>query len=116
MYGALDISTSALVAQRTRLNVIASNIANLETPGYRRVDVKFEEMLAKAIKSGRDFNPAEFKPELHRPMETPVKSNGNDVTLEAEVGNMVENSLRHKTYVRLVNKKYAQLNMAIKTP
>jgi flagellar basal-body rod protein FlgC len=28
MYGALDISTSALVAQRTRLNVIAANIAN----------------------------------------------------------------------------------------
>ena len=28
MYGALDISTSALVAQRTRLNVITANIAN----------------------------------------------------------------------------------------
>lgn len=31
MYGALDISTSALVAQRTRLNVIAANIANQKT-------------------------------------------------------------------------------------
>ncbi len=30
MYGALDISTSGMVAQRTRLNVIASNIANSE--------------------------------------------------------------------------------------
>jgi flagellar basal-body rod protein FlgC len=31
MYGALDISTSALVAQRTRLNVISANLANRDT-------------------------------------------------------------------------------------
>lgn len=31
MFGALDISTSALVAQRTRLNVIAANLANQNT-------------------------------------------------------------------------------------
>jgi flagellar basal-body rod protein FlgC len=31
MYGALDISTSGLVAQRTRLNVAAANIANKDT-------------------------------------------------------------------------------------
>ncbi len=30
MFGALDISTSALIAQRTRLNVIAGNIANMQ--------------------------------------------------------------------------------------
>jgi flagellar basal-body rod protein FlgC len=46
MFGALDISTSGLVAQRTRLNVIAGNIANMHatrgpngepTPYQRRV-------------------------------------------------------------------------------
>ncbi|MHC5024971.1 MAG: flagellar basal body rod protein FlgC [Planctomycetota bacterium] len=31
MYGALDISTSGLVAQRTRLNVVAANLANKDT-------------------------------------------------------------------------------------
>ena len=31
MYGALDVSTSALVAQRTRMNVIAANMANMNT-------------------------------------------------------------------------------------
>jgi len=31
MYGSLDISTSALVAHRTRLNVISTNIANAQT-------------------------------------------------------------------------------------
>lgn len=36
MFGALDISTSALVAQRTRMDVIAGNLANLYTT--RRLD------------------------------------------------------------------------------
>ena len=31
MYGSLDISTSALVAQRTRLNIVAANVANSQT-------------------------------------------------------------------------------------
>lgn len=31
MYGALDISTSGMIAQRTRMNVIAANIANAST-------------------------------------------------------------------------------------
>ncbi len=51
MYGALDISTSALVAHRTRLNVIAANIANKRTilnendeyAPYRRRYVVFGE-------------------------------------------------------------------------
>ncbi len=49
MYGLLDVSTSALVAQRTRLNVIAANIANKDTilnadglyEPYRRRSVVF---------------------------------------------------------------------------
>lgn len=32
MFGSLDISTSALVAQRTRMDTIAGNIANASTP------------------------------------------------------------------------------------
>ena len=50
MFGALDTSTSALVAQRTRLNVISGNLANQfsvydengEYNPYRRRDVVFE--------------------------------------------------------------------------
>jgi len=36
MFGTLDTSTSALVAQRIRLDTIAGNIANASVPGYHR--------------------------------------------------------------------------------
>jgi flagellar basal body rod protein FlgB len=47
--------------------------------------------------------------------ETPVKPNGNDTSLEVEVGEMVKNSLRHKAYIRLLSNKYNQIELAIGT-
>jgi len=44
---------------------------------------------------------------------TPLKSNGNDVNLEAEIGEMLKNSLRHAAYTRLLRRKFAQMETAI---
>jgi flagellar basal-body rod protein FlgB len=85
----------------------------MQTPGYRRMDVRFAEMLDKALSSGGKVKLSEIEPEVYQPMETAVKSNGNDVNLENEVGEMVKNTLRHKAYIRLLQKKYAQIDLAI---
>jgi flagellar basal body rod protein FlgB len=52
-------------------------------------------------------------PELYRPEKNPVKSNGNDVHLENEVGEMVKNTLRHKALIRLLTRKYKQIELAL---
>ena len=49
MFPALDISTSALVAQRVRLDAVSSNLANLSTPGYKALDVDFDETLDQQV-------------------------------------------------------------------
>ena len=100
-----DLLESGIKAESLRQKAIASNIANLETPGYRRIDVRFEELLTKALDEAGSVDLAEIAPQLHRPRQTPVKANGNDVNLEAEVGEMVKNSLLHKVYIRLLSKK-----------
>jgi flagellar basal-body rod protein FlgB len=110
----VELLEAGIRAESLRQKAIASNIANLETPGYRRIDVKFERSLAKALSSGRPVNIREIEPLLYRPEQTPLKSNGNDVSLEAEVGQMVKNTLRHKAYVRLLEKKYRQIELAIR--
>ncbi len=108
-----DFIEAGIKAESFRQRAIANNIANLETPGYRRLDVKFEELLAKAIDSKGTADLSEVQAELYQPRQTPVNSNGNDVNLETEIGQMVKNSLRHTAYVRLLNKKYQQLALAI---
>jgi flagellar basal-body rod protein FlgB len=111
-----ELLQAGIKAEHLRQKAIASNIANLETPGYRRVDIKFQDILAKAIDDDGSFDPEKIEPEFYKPKNTPLRANGNDVSLESEIGHMVENSLRHKTYVRLLNKKYKQMEMALQTP
>ncbi len=111
----LSLLEAGARAEGLRQKAIASNVANLQTPGYRRVDVRFEEFLEKALDSGRPVNPAELKAELFQPRTTELKANGNDVSWEAEVGHMMKNSIRHKTYLRLMSKIYQQMAQAINT-
>ena len=109
----INVIELGIRAENLRQKAIASNVANLETPEYRRVDVDFKDLLAKAMDASGDGELSDVEPQLYSPENTTVKSNGNDVSLELEVGQMVKNTLRHKTYVRLLHKKYAQMDMAM---
>ena len=108
-----DFLDAGIQAEALRQKAISNNIANLQTPGYERLDVKFEELLAKAIDSSGQAVLEKATPVLERPKQTPVNSNGNDVSLESEIGQMVKNTLRHTAYIRLLNKKYNQIELAI---
>jgi flagellar basal-body rod protein FlgB len=107
-----DVLGAGIRAETARQKTIANNVANSQTPGYRRVDVKFQDLLADAMDS-KDVNFNELTPEILQPNETTVNSEGNDVNLEMEVGNMVKNSLQYKTYVKILQKKYQQIESAI---
>lgn len=109
----VDLIDAGIKAENLRQKAIANNIANLETPGYRRVDVKFEEVLSKLLDSPGEINLNDLDPELYRPENTPVNSKGNDVNLESEIGKLVKNALFHKAYIRLLNNKYKQIDAAI---
>ncbi len=109
----IDLIDAGIKAETLRQKTIANNVANAETPGYRRIDVKFEDLLAKNLSKDGEVDIRDIDPEIFQPKDTPVKSNGNDVNWQNEVGNMVKNSLRHKAYVRLLEKKYRQIELAI---
>ncbi|MFA5238944.1 MAG: flagellar basal body rod protein FlgB [Phycisphaerae bacterium] len=109
----VDIISAGIRAEALRQKAITNNVANLQTPGYRRVDVKFKELLAQALDSSGAVDLDEIEAQIYQPKETVVQSNGNDVSLETEVGEMVKNSLHHKAYIRLLQKKYQQLELAI---
>jgi flagellar basal-body rod protein FlgB len=108
-----DAIEAGIRAETLRQKTIANNVANLETPGYRRKDVKFTELLAKAMDSDGAIDLRDIKPEIYQPETTAVSSNGNDVSLELEVGEMVKNTLRHKAFIKVLQKKYQQIDMAI---
>lgn len=109
----MQMIEAGIKAESVRQKAIASNVANLHTPGYRSVDVRFEELLGKAMDSADSLDLQDVQSELYEPGTTPVQKNGNDVSLEVEVGKLVKNSLRHKTYIRLLQSKYRQMQLAM---
>ena len=111
--GVIDYLEAALRATSLRQAAIANNIANLDTPGYRRSSVDFEERLAEALKTSRPVDLTRIAPEVVRTMTTPVKDNGNDVNMDQEVGELIKNTGQYKFYLRLMAKLYRQMAQAI---
>lgn len=108
-----DFLDAGIRAENLRQKTIANNIANHETPGYRRLDVKFEEILAKSLDEDDSVEMNDLEQLVFSPQDSHVKENGNDVSMEAEVGRLIDNSMKYKAYIRLLNKKYQQIESAI---
>jgi len=106
---------AGLRAASVRRAVLANNLANTETPGYRRHDVQFEQQLAQALKSSGPVDLDALRPHIIQPMNTPVGPNGNDVNLHTEIGELIKNDGTYKTYLRLLAKTYRQMEIAIGT-
>lgn len=100
-------------------NLIASNIANAETPNYIPKSMAFEEELQGALKSaqrGTDSGKA-FRSVTGKVIETPAKTpgkDGNAVELENEMGKMSTNQLMFNASVQILTKKFEGLRSAIR--
>lgn len=110
----IDHIETGLKAASLRQATIANNIANLSTPGFRRSEVVFEEILTEAMESGKPVGLEELRAAIVQPGTTPVNANGNDVDLDVEVGELIKNTTMYKTYLRLLARKYRQMELAIR--
>jgi flagellar basal-body rod protein FlgB len=115
-----DITTMALaktldgVAMRHR--VIANNIANVETPGFTRSDVSFEDSLRQAIDSSADMAEGEINsisPEAVPDATSPARPDGNNVTIDREMADLTKNSLSYEALTQLYNLKGSMIRQAI---
>lgn len=99
-----------------RQEAIARNIANLETPGYKRVDVapSFQAEFAKACAAGNVEQMASLKPQLVADASAvPNSKDGNTVNLENELFQLNQNSIAHSLQTQLVTGRLLRLKLAI---
>ena len=105
-----------LDAIAVRQDAIASNIANLETPGYKRLDVApaFNSELERACAARDPQRIAALKPQLAvDPNAVAVSPDGNTVNLESELLEMNKNSLANTLQTQLITTDFYRLRMAI---
>lgn len=125
----------ALDAYSTRQKVIAQNVANITTPGYRSKSVSFEDHLAQANQSG-DVKRVQTH-ERHIPVDMPAKladvqprvydtasdeppgynemaSGYNDVNVDHEMAELAKNQIRFKFGSRLLADSFKGIQKAIR--
>jgi len=87
-----------------RQKLVASNIANADTPGYRTQDIDFEAEFQTALGQ---------KPEVRGVPGLPVKNDGNDVSLDREARLLAENALRFQVASNLMRSELRTVRSAI---
>lgn len=94
--------------------VIAQNMANVNTPGYVRHEVLFEEALTRALASSKDPAIApSVEPKIVTAPGGPTRQDGNNVDMDMEVGQLNKNSLIYKVYTQVLATRLAQWRSAI---
>lgn len=115
-------------AATLRQSALANNVANVDTPGFKRSDVSFESLLQqeeKGIKStlnAKTTNPRHIQfgssgsvptPITQTDTETSMNNNENNVDIDREMALSAENQLRYNSYVSLINNQITMMRSAI---
>jgi len=99
-----------------RQEAIASNLANVETPNYKRLDVSptFESQLRQAVAGQSSAEISSLQPSLA--VDTGAisgRSDGNTVQLETEMLKLNQNTVENTLETQLVSYSLARLRLAI---
>jgi len=116
-----DLTTLALAKSLDgaglRHRVIADNVANVETPGFTRSEVRFEEKLREALASGDEEQAAGrlngVEPDIQPDYSAPARPDGNNVSMDREMAELTKNTLRYEALVQLLNLKNIMVRTAI---
>ena len=109
----LALLQQMLQATTLRHRAIAHNLANVNTPGYRRREVRFSDHLASAIASGDPEALRAAPPEVRQASDPALRPDGNNVSLEREMGDLMKNALVYSACTQLLSARLAAYRAAI---
>ncbi len=111
----------ALGAAGKRQEVLANNVANVNTPGFKRQDVSFEDTLARALDesaartgsapSDDALDGVNYTVETQG--STSMRSDGNNVDIDHEMALLAENNVRYNALIQMATKKIETMKYVI---
>jgi flagellar basal-body rod protein FlgB len=119
----IAFQASALSLREKRNNMLASNIANAGTPGYKARDIDFDRELARQVgdsplrkKDDRQMDDVAGSSDADVQYRVPLNPSldGNTVELSVEQMEFSENSLRYMTTLSFLNRRISGLMTAIR--
>ena len=123
----LPVTLKVMDTGMLRARTIANNIANVNTPGYRRVEVSFEDALRGALDRTRlrgtqtdsrhiqmgKRDLSQVKAEAYEPADPTQPSGVNNVDIDSEMSKLAENQIMFNYGVKFAKGTFSKLNAAI---
>ncbi len=127
-FGNIKALEKSLNASWLRNETISNNIANVNTPGYKRESVEFESILKDRLQNigiegemthenhmpignvGIDH----IEPSISKNMNSKYRRDGNNVNIDVEMANLAKNTIRYNMMTQRISGKLSKLKSIIK--
>lgn len=120
----INVLDKAADAAWLRNDAIANNIANIDTPGYKRQDVSFETNLQRALgyagfqtmdEKVYNLNTTEITPRVYTDAASfSYRLDGNNVDIDTEGVYMAENQVLYNALIDSIEKEFQNLKAVMK--
>ena len=119
----INVLEKAADASWIRNAAISNNIANVDTPGYKRKDVDFEKYLQSAVAGGGSLDDEVAGVELETLTGTTYtdygtvsyRLDGNNVDIDTENAELAKNQMKYYTMPDSVSQEFSRLKSVMKT-
>ncbi len=105
------VHAAALEVRSKRMGLLASNIANVSTPGFKAKDIDFQTALAAVEQTG---NPATLDGALKYRVPLEPSLDGNTVDLSTEQTAFAENAVQYQTTLSFLNGRLSTITRALR--
>ena len=122
-YNYINVLTKAADASWTRNEIITNNLANVDTPGYKRKDVSFQNYLLQELTSGdstslrtrvNDVEVGNLNATVYTEFsELSYRLDGNNVDIDTENVEFASNQLYYQTVLDTINHQFSMLKAAM---
>lgn len=122
-YNYINVLSKAADASWTRNEIITNNLANVDTPGYKRKDVSFQNYLLQELTSGdstslrtriNDVEVGNLNATVYTDFnELSYRLDGNNVDVDTENVEFASNQLYYQTVLDTINHQFSMLKAAM---
>lgn len=124
LFNYVNVLDKAADASATRAELISNNIANVDTPNYKRQDLEFDSLLEAALSGGSSLD------QSVRNIQTDLSSingviytdnqnlsyrlDGNNVSIDSEEVYSTENQIRYQTLIEQMTQEFSRMKTVLK--
>lgn len=130
----MDLVHKSMDAAALQHKAISNNLANVDTPGFKRSEVAFREKLKNAIEEKKNANRelslartdqkhislhpeteiANLNPELRLQSDTSLRNDQNNVDIDLEMAKLAQNTVVYQALAQITQSQFSELKSAIR--